>query len=139
MYFLSQVVLLVTREMQQTVIFACQTLIMPLMTHPQHVQLVHLQKQLQPILANQIALVSVVQFVLKGVVSKNLQKTYICCRGAYNSWSDNAYHVEKTWLGTTDDRGGYHLSRCHTCIPPLATFCMFLWIRPFNLSILGMG
>ena len=30
----------------------------------------------------------------------------------YNSWSDDAYHVDT--LGATDDRGGYHWSRCHT-------------------------
>ncbi len=36
---------------------------------------------------------------LKGVLSKNLQKPYICGREG---------------LGATDDRGGYHLSRCHT-------------------------
>ncbi len=28
---------------------------------------------------------------LKGVVSKNLQKPYICGRGGYNSWGDGTY------------------------------------------------
>ncbi len=31
---------------------------------------------------------------LKVVVSKNLQKPYICGQGGYNSWSDDAYHVD---------------------------------------------
>ncbi len=34
------------------------------------------------------------QKLLKGVVSKNLQKPYICGRGGYNSWSEDAYHVD---------------------------------------------
>ncbi len=58
-------------------------------------------------------------YTLQGVISKNLQKPYICGRGGYNSWSDDAYHVDtlgptKTYLGARDDRGGYHWSRCHT-------------------------
>ncbi len=31
---------------------------------------------------------------LKGVVSKNLQKPYICGRGGYDSWGDGTYHVD---------------------------------------------
>ncbi len=54
--------------------------------------------------------------MLKGLLSKNLQKPYKC--GGYNSWGDGTYHVDtlgptKT-QGATDDRGGYHWSRCHT-------------------------
>ncbi len=62
--------------------------------------------------------------MLKGVLSKNLQKPYICDRGVYNSLGDDAYHVDtlvltktqghRIMLGATDDRGGYHWSRCHT-------------------------
>ena len=71
--------------------------------------------------------------ILKGVLSKNLQKPYICDQGGYYSWGDGAraYHVDtlgptktqgyrtlthgaKPLLGATDDRGGYHWSRCHT-------------------------
>ncbi len=42
-------------------------------------------------------------FVLKGVVSKNLPKPYICDRRGYNSWSDGAYHVNT--LGPTNTQG----------------------------------
>ncbi len=31
---------------------------------------------------------------LKGLLSKNLQKPYICGRGGYNSWGDGTYHVD---------------------------------------------
>ena len=55
---------------------------------------------------------------LKEVVSKDLQKPYICGRGLYNSWGDDAYHVDtlgaNPQLGATDDHGGYHWSGCHT-------------------------
>ncbi len=40
---------------------------------------------------------------LKGVLSKNLQKPYICGRGGYNSWGDGAYHVDT--LGPTKTQG----------------------------------
>ncbi len=40
---------------------------------------------------------------LKGVVSKNLQKPYICGRGVYNNWGDGAYHVDT--LGPTKTQG----------------------------------
>ncbi len=40
---------------------------------------------------------------LKGVVSKNLQKPYICGRGGCNSWGDSTYHVDT--LGPTKTQG----------------------------------
>ncbi len=55
--------------------------------------------------------------VLKGVVSKNLQKTYICDQGGYNSWSDDAYQGQQMTLVDTIGLGA---------IPPYATFCGFL-------------
>ncbi len=51
---------------------------------------------------------------LKGVVSKNLQKPYICRRGGYNSLSDGAYHVDT--LGPTKLQG-------HR---------IMFWIHPFS-------
>ncbi len=40
---------------------------------------------------------------LKGVVSKNLQKPYICGRGGYNSWGDGTYHVNTLGPTKTQD------------------------------------
>ncbi len=61
----------------------------------------------------------------KGVVSKNLQKPYICGRGGYNSWSDDVYQVDKgqqiTMVGTIG----------LGAIPPLATFCRFFMDKAF--------
>ncbi len=37
--------------------------------------------------------------LLKGILSKNLQKPYICGRGGYNSWGDGTYYVDT--LGPT--------------------------------------
>ncbi len=40
---------------------------------------------------------------LKVLLSKNLQKLYICGRGGYNSWGDGTYHVNT--LGPTKTQG----------------------------------
>ncbi len=40
---------------------------------------------------------------LKGLLSKNLQKPYICGRGWYNRWGDGTYHVDT--LGPTKTQG----------------------------------
>ncbi len=45
----------------------------------------------------------VIPYTLKGVLSKNLQKPYICGRGGYNSWGDGTYHVDT--LGPTKTQG----------------------------------
>ncbi len=53
---------------------------------------------------------------LKGVVSKNLQKPYIIIMWYKGGITVGVtVHTMLTHLsGATDDRGGYHLSRCHT-------------------------
>ncbi len=50
--------------------------------------------------------------ILKGVLSKNLQKPYICGRGWYNSQGDGTYHVDT--LGPTKTRGYRMRNRCYT-------------------------
>ncbi len=69
-------------------------------------------------------------------MSLNLQKSYICGRQGYSSWSDGTYYVDtlgptkpqghsaNPYLGTTIGHGGYHWSRCHT--PPWTPFADFL-------------
>ncbi len=72
---------------------------------------------------------------LKGLLSKNLQKPYICGRGGYNSWGDGTYYVDtlgptKTWQQMTAV-GIIGL----VAIPPSAAFLR----RPFKRPCLALA
>ncbi len=69
-----------------------------------------------------IILFDMFNFQLKGVLSKNLQKPYICRRGGYNSWGDGAYHVDTLGTQQMTTVGTIGLD----VIPPSAAFCRFL-------------
>ena len=53
---------------------------------------------------------------LKGVLSKNLQKPYVCGRRGCNSWGDGTYHVDT--LGPTKTQG-YRIQKFNPWCKPL--------------------